>query len=155
MGVDSSTSDHDDMSESTVRSDFYQSLCDSAEFTSELGKMTLAVGRLEATLKSYFIKAGIKTNLKRDTLGLLIAKLMNYDEFKSDEISGLNEIRKQRNYLTHDIYALMSNQIDDSSMISADLLPLTVSAYIDAAKALRNDINKLIEALIDKGQQLL
>ena len=117
--------------------------------------MTLAVGRLEATLKSFLIKAGIRTNLKKDTLGLLAARLANYyNDMRSDELSLLNEIRTQRNYLTHNLYSLISNQIDEGSITGIGLLPLDVGAYIINTKALVEHIDVFIDILDRKLQEL-
>ena len=142
------------MSSTTDPHEFYQLLYNSTEFTSELGKMTLAVGRLEAKLKALLIRAGIRTNLKKDTLGLLAAKLANYHGIKPDELSLLNEIRTQRNYLTHNLYALMSSQIDEGSITGIDLLPRDVAAYIKKAKALVEHIHEFIDILDGKLQEL-
>lgn len=116
--------------------------------------MTLAVGHLEAKLKSFLIKAGIRTNLKRDTLGLLAAKLANYKDIKSDELSLLNDIRIQRNYLTHNLYALMSNQIDEGSISGVGLLPRDINAYVIKARTLVQHIDEFIDILDHKLQQL-
>jgi len=134
--------------------DFYDLLSASAEFTSELGKMTLEVGRLEVILKSFLCKTGIKTNLKSDTLGLLVAKLCNCRSLTSYEISRFNDLRKQRNFLTHNMYAIQSNRVEDLSLTVGALPNADVDAYIQYVIKLRKDIGELIDILLHKKHLL-
>ena len=64
---------------------FYNLLFESEEFTSELGKVALASGKLEAELSLYLKRKGINKDLSRSTLGSLIkiaeqTKLLNYNQ---------------------------------------------------------------------------
>jgi len=126
---------------------FYTSLYDSDEFISQLGKMTLEMGRLEAELKAFLQKAGIRTNLDRDTLGLLIAKLSNCELISPQDISRFNDLRKQRNFLTHNLYTILNNQIENRSTSDAERLKHDVESYVEHVIRLRRNIRELMDVL--------
>ena len=136
------------------RTKFYTSLYDSDEFISELGKMTLEMGRLEAELKTFLQKVGIRTNLGRDTLGLLIAKLNNCELINSQDICRFNDLRKQRNFLTHNLYAILSNQVEERSTSVVDRLQDDVESYVEHVLTLRRSIRELMDMLYQKEQKL-
>ena len=136
------------------RTKFYTSLYDSDEFISELGKMTLEMGRLEAELKAFLRKAGIRTNLDRDTLGLLIAKLANCELINSQDICRFNDLRKQRNFLTHNLYAMLSNQVDERSTSAVERLQDDVESYVAHVLTLRRSTRELMDMLYQKEQKL-
>ena len=52
--------------------DFFNLLMENEEFNKEIGKLTLAAGRLEAELIHFYKRKGVNENLSRFTLGKLI-----------------------------------------------------------------------------------
>jgi len=86
--------------------EFYNLLNESDEFTSELGKVALASGKLEAELILFLTKNEIKGNYKKATLGTLIDISDKNGLIDNNMKTVLKGLSKQRNYITHNIYAL-------------------------------------------------
>lgn len=130
--------------------EFYNLLNQSEEFTSELGKVTLASGRLEAEFILYLSKNKVKGNYKKATLGTLI-RIANENKLLSDNESLIFEqILKQRNYITHNIYALFSDLINETIMEKENLLDSDVILYTERAWQLRENLNGLSDIIKTK-----
>ena len=106
--------------------DFFNLLMESDEFNQELGKLTLAAGRLEAELIQLYHRKGVNENLSRFTLGKLIQYGKKNNLLERNLTSALKTTSKQRNYLTHNIYALFSELIDETMLPKNDLLDTDV-----------------------------
>jgi len=134
--------------EPTKGLEFYKLLNESEEFTSELGKVALASGKLEAELIILLTKNGIKGNYKKATLGTLIDIADKNKLIDNNMRSILKGLSKQRNYITHNIYALFIDLIDETILEKEKLLDTDVILYIERAWQLRvnlNDIAKIFE----------
>lgn len=92
--------------EPTKGLNFYKLLMESIEFTSELGKVTLNSGKLEAELILLLKRNNVKGKFNKATMGTLIRISYENNLLTDNELSSFNLISKQRNYLTHNIYAL-------------------------------------------------
>ncbi|MCO6498860.1 MAG: hypothetical protein J5I47_00600 [Vicingus serpentipes] len=136
--------------EPTEGMEFYNLLLASDEFNSELGKVTLASGKLEAELIMFLIKNGIKGNYKRATLGTLIDLTEKNDLLDKNMISVLRDISIQRNYITHNIYALFIDLIDETILEKNDLLDSDVHLYIERAWQLKENLDRLSEIIKKK-----
>ncbi|MGK0448877.1 MAG: hypothetical protein ACJA2M_002678 [Polaribacter sp.] len=132
---------------------FYNLLEKSEEFTSELGKVTLASGKLEAELIIHLEKHNVKGKYKRATLGTLIEKLEQNELLDKNMISALRMISKQRNYITHNIYALFIDQLDETILEINDLLDSDVHLYIERAWQLNENINGLADIIKQKNER--
>ncbi|MBL7473322.1 hypothetical protein [Robertkochia sediminum] len=130
--------------------EFYKLLYDSEEFTSELGKVTLASGKLEAEIKVFLNQNNIKGNFQRATLGQLIEIVEKNKLFSGNFITALKQISKQRNYITHNIYALFSDLIDETILEKNDLIDLDVTLYISRVWHLNQDLNGLANLIKEK-----
>ena len=123
--------------------EFFNLLNESDEFCMELGKVTLAAGKLEATLIESLEKKDINESLERATLGRLI-KIAKHAEYIDNNLSlALESVCQQRNYLTHNIYALFSGLIEETILEKEDLLDSDVQLFIERAWQLQDNLNNL------------
>lgn len=129
--------------EPTKGLEFYKLLNESEEFTSELGKVALASGKLEAELIIILTKNGIKGNYKKATLGTLIDIADKNELIDNNMRSILKGLSKQRNYITHNIYALFIDLIDETILEKEKLLDTDVILYIERAWQLRVNLNDI------------
>jgi len=124
---------------------FYNLLMESEEFTSELGKVSLASGKLEAELIIYLIQNGISGNYKKATLGTLIRIGEENNLFDQNMIISLKQIAKQRNYITHNIYALFTDLIDETILEKNNLLDSDVHLYVERAWQLKENLDGIAD----------
>jgi hypothetical protein len=136
--------------EPTKGLEFYKLLNQSEEFTSELGRVALASGRLEAELVCFLIENEIPGNYRKATLGALIGIVKNTELLSRNEISVFERISKRRNYLTHNIYALFAEQIDETLLEREGLLDSDVLLYYERTWQLALDLNELSELIKTK-----
>ena len=123
--------------------EFFNLLFESDDFNAELGKVTLAAGRLEAEMMLYLIRNEVKENISRFTLGQLIKIGKKNNLLDRNLTVALEQICMQRNYLTHNIYALFIELIDETVLERSNLLDTDVLTYIDRAWQLRINLNDL------------
>lgn len=129
---------------------FYNFLVESEEFTSELGKVALASGRLEAELILFLKRNGIKGNYKKITLGPLIDKVEENGLLDKNMVMVLRHTSEQRNYITHNIYALFTDLIDETVLEKNNLLDSDVHLYIERAGQLKENLDGLAETVKHK-----
>ena len=133
--------------------EFYNLLNQSEEFTSELGKVALASGKLEAELILFLSRNEINGNYKKATLGTLIRIANENNLFNDNEKIAFKMISKQRNYITHNIYALFTDLIEETILEKENLLDSDVHLYIERAWQLRENLNDLADII--KRKQVL
>ncbi len=124
---------------------FYDLLIESTEFTAELGKVTLTSGRLEAELILLLRRNNVNGNFQKSTLGALVKTAHENNLLTNNEVSAFKMITDQRNYLTHNIYALLNYQIDETILEREGLLDSDVHTYIERAWVLNENIAGLTE----------
>lgn len=127
--------------------DFFNLLMENEEFNKELGKLTLAAGRLEAELVHLYKRKGISDNLSRFTLGKLIEFGKRKDLLERNFAFALENVCKQRNYITHNIYALFTELIDETMLPKTDLIDTDVLTYTDKAWETRNNLIGLADLI--------
>ena len=130
--------------------EFYKLLNESERFTSELGKVALASGRLEAEFIRLLIKNKIKGNYKKATLGKLIDIANSNKLLSENENMIFKHISKQRNYITHNIYALFSDLIDETILEKEKLLDSDVYLYVERVWQLKENLNGLADIINSK-----
>ncbi len=130
--------------------EFYNSLFKSEEFTAELGKATLAAGRLEAEIMHFLNRNAIKEDFSRSTLGQLIKIGERNKLFDKNLTAALEETCKQRNYLTHNIYALFIELIDETILERSNLLDSDVHTYMERAWQLKGNLIGLADIICKK-----
>lgn len=129
--------------------EFYHLIYNNSEFTKELGKLTLAAGRLEAELAVYLKKKGLNQNLTGKTLGQLIRIGKKNALLDSNLLTHLEILSKQRNYLIHNIYALFAELIDETVIGRNQLIDTDVLSFIEKAWQLNINLCDLTESLYD------
>jgi hypothetical protein len=137
--------------EPTKGIEFYNLLFESEEFTIELGKVTLASGKLEAELIMFLKNNGVTKNISRKTLGSLIEIGNEKNLFEKNLSISLDQIAKQRNYLTHNIYALFIDLLDETILEKNNLLDSDVITYIDRVWQLKENLIGLTEIISRKN----
>ena len=125
----------------------YELLMESTEFTSELGKVTLNSGKMEAELILLLHRHNVKGKFQKATLGTLIRVSHENELLTDNEVLSFKLISKQRNYLTHNIYALLNYQIDETILEREDLIDSDVQTYIERAWVLNDNLKGLTEII--------
>jgi hypothetical protein len=120
---------------------------ESEEFNIEMGKLTLAAGRLEAELIHLYKRKGVGENLSRFTLGKLIQYGKNNNILERDFAMALEHTCKQRNYITHSIYALFTELLEETMLPKEDLIDTDVLTYTDYAWATRRNLVDLADLI--------
>ena len=131
---------------------FFNLLLESDEFTSELGKVALASGKLEAELILFFKNNGIKEKYEKATLGKLINIGEKEKVFDKNLTAALKVVSKQRNYLTHSIYALFIDLIEESILEKSNLLDSDVHTYLDKVWQLKENLFALADIIQKKNK---
>lgn len=129
---------------------FYNLLIESKEFTSELGKVTLASGKLEAELTLFLIRKGIEGDYGRVTLGPLINKVKKNNLLDKNMVIALEQISIQRNYIMHNIYALFTGLKDETILEKNNLLDSDVLLYFERVWELKKNIDDLTDIINKK-----
>ena len=129
--------------EETKGLDFYNLLFESEEFTAELGKVSLAAGKLEAELILFLKKNGVIENLQKATLGSLIYKAKEKNLFDKNIVACLEMVCRQRNYITHNIYALFIDLLDETILEKNNLIDTDLITYIERAWQLKENLNEI------------
>lgn len=129
---------------------FYNLLHESMEFTSELGKMTLASAKLEANLIFLLNRKKINGDFKTATLGRLINEANKNGLLDKNEFQAFKIIKDQRNYLTHNIYALLNNQIEETTLEKEELLDSDVLVYQERVWQLNKNLEDLSNLVRNK-----
>lgn len=130
--------------------EFYTLLEQSEEFTSELGKVVLASGKLEARLIVYLKNNKVNQKFEKKTLGKLIQITAEHNLISENEKSCFEMILYQRNYLTHNIYSLFNYSIDRTILEREGLLDSDVITYIEKVWQLKENIDALIKIIDEK-----
>jgi hypothetical protein len=123
---------------------FFELLCADEHFCAELGRAVLAAGHLESALKCYLATAAPASDTTRATLGKLI-QFCAKNHLLTQMIPALELLRDQRNYLTHNIHALLANLIEETVLERENLLDSDVLTYAERAWELKNNLNGLAE----------
>lgn len=130
---------------------FYELLIQDDTFCAELGRATLAAGKLENILLKAVSTPKKQRELKRLTLGQLINIIEQEEDYKK-LTPHLKLVSKQRNYLTHNIYNLLSDTIEETILERKNLLESDITTYTERAFILRQnlgDLHDLIEKILN------
>jgi hypothetical protein len=123
---------------------FFRLLNENDEFCADLGRVVLAAGRLEVVLANILERDGSQSDLTFATLGQLITHAKKHEEL-ARMAPHLEMLKTQRNYLTHNIYALLSDRIDETILERSDLIDSDVHTYTERAWVLKNNLNALAD----------
>ena len=117
------------------------------EFTSTLGRISLASGKLESQLMNCFRQRNIYRNFEGKSLGRLIEIGKTSDVLDNNLYEVLLILKNQRNYLTHNIYGLLNGNLDETILEGRELTEIDQELYIDRAHTLLENIIDLIEVV--------
>jgi hypothetical protein len=138
--------------ENIISKDFYKLLYESFEFTSELGKIALVSGYLESELKQFLKINKIEGKYERATLGTLTKLAEKKNVLDKNMIMALKESSVLRNYITHNIYALFMDRVDETILEKENLIDSDVELYIERAWQLKENINGLANIIHAKNE---
>lgn len=122
--------------------EFFSLLEESEDFCVMLGRVVLAAGRLEALICEVVESEKTNVDLNYATLGKLISHVRDSSVLK-DLAMSLDMLKTQRNYLTHNIYQLLSDRIPQTILEREGLLDSDVTTYIGRARELADNLNHL------------
>jgi hypothetical protein len=125
---------------------FFELLRADDQFCAELGRVVLAAGRLESALKRTLARNGFARDTGKATLGKLIDFCREKDII-AKMIPALETLRDQRNYLLHNIHALLSDLIQETILERANLINSDVHTYTERAWQLKENLDGLADLL--------
>ncbi len=137
--------------ESTVGIEFYKLLYENDDFCKELGQAILAAGRLEAELINYINKQNVEEKTKKANLGKIII-IAKKHKLLEKMVPVLETIKDQRNYLTHNIYALFSGLVEETILPRSELLDSDVWSYTERAWELKENLNGIADIIAEKNK---
>ena len=126
--------------------EFFGLLWEDCAFCAELGRVTLAAGRLESALKQYVSARVPGSDTDKATLG----RLIGYCEKHSclDRLlPALRMLKEQRNYLIHSIHALLFGLVEETILEGSGLVDSDVATYTERAWQLKEDLLGLAEVV--------
>ncbi|MEW6550971.1 MAG: hypothetical protein AB1389_02480 [Campylobacterota bacterium] len=148
---------------------FFNKLYEDEEFCKQLGKVMLSAAKLETQLiKLLENSEDNKKNMQYDiTMGVLIRKIENAKLLPENTIIILKELAEQRNHLTHNIFIIFSDTIEnpklieklkDYQYIKKNLLELTseekeyflysdTNVYTERAYILADNLNSIANSI--------
>ncbi|MBU2600820.1 MAG: hypothetical protein KKA32_01440 [Actinobacteria bacterium] len=93
----------------------FEMLSKDTECCAALGRMTLAAARLESDLRVFLTLNGVQVGAAA-TFGGLVKKLGDNGLLSDSGLGILRGLKRQRNYLTHNLYGLFAARIDEDLM---------------------------------------
>jgi hypothetical protein len=113
--------------------EFFESLYDDRDFCEQLGKVILAAGILESSLRKYLRARGIAKVSSKLTLGQAVKILEENDLLTNNGQMHFNDIKRKRNYLAHNLYALFSEELEETVLPRTDLTAGDVDMFWEKA----------------------
>ena len=137
--------------------EFYRILEQDQEFCSALGSAVLAAGKLESSLREYFLRRGLPDPGGTATLGHLAKKLDEAGLLSTNGREILAVLKTQRNYLAHNLFALFQGRINQTILTVDELIEMDTAYFVEIATQLEEDLNgiaKLVERADERAPQL-
>ena len=126
---------------------FFKFLCADDEFCRHLGRAVLAAGRLESALKQYLRANSVPDDTERAPLGKLL-EILEKSSLLGKMQPALDQLRHHRNYLTHNIHAVLTGLKEDDLIGPEELeslLDSDVTLYGERAWQLAVNLNGLAD----------
>lgn len=121
--------------------EFFALLVADDPFCAELGRAVLAAGRLETALAQHIARHP-DASYRRATLGQLIELAKRY-RLLTSMLPVLEDLRDQRNYITHNLHGLLSGPLTETVLPSVGLLDSDVDLFTERARQLAENLNDL------------
>jgi hypothetical protein len=128
--------------------EFYRLLFKSDEFCAEMGRVALASSQLEAELIQLLLERNVPVKVEGLPLGALVKAARKHHVLEGNELSVLDDLCSQRNYLTHNIYALFIDLIEETRLERSNLVDSDVHTYTECARQLRENLVGLAEIVV-------
>lgn len=145
---------------------FFNKLYEDEDFCKQLGKVILSASKLEAQLIKLLENTNNDINYNI-TMGGMITKIEKVKLLPNNTIKVLRELSEQRNHLTHNIFIILSDIVDDAKLIEnikddkyikKNLLKLTseekeyflysdTHVYIERAYMLADNLNAIADTI--------
>lgn len=135
--------------------EFFERLYADPDFCESMGRMTLASGRFESTLRTYLSLRGVAAPPERAGFGVLVAELARHGFISGNGVVMLRDVKRQRNYLTHSLFDLFSERIPETVLPRRDLVPLDVTVFTEKADVLEENLIALSQIAERKIAELL
>jgi hypothetical protein len=132
-----------------MKLEFFKLLYGDSEFCEALGQMTLASGRFESDLRKYLRFRGIKIS-DQAGLGTITGELKKQKMISENGVHVLRTIKLQRNYLTHSLFDLFSERVEETILPRSELVPADKYTFIEKVEELNDDLVGLSEIVEKK-----
>ena len=129
--------------------EFFQLLYEDDEFCKELGRAVLAAGRLESELTQYLNESVADQKIADASLGRLITFARKH-QLLTKMLPVLEMLRDQRNYLSHNIHALLAGVVEETILDRSNLLDSDVDTFTERAWQLKENLNGLADIIRDQ-----
>jgi len=135
--------------------EFFERLYTDPDFCEAMGKVTLASGRFESSLRAYLLLRGVEAPPERAGLGVLVATLRKHNFISENGILVLRDIKRQRNYVTHSLFDLFSERIPETVLPRQDLVPLDILVFTEKATVLEENLLAFSRITEEAIQQII
>jgi hypothetical protein len=141
----------------TPSKEFFGLLYDDPEFCQHVGQVMLAAGMLETNLRIYLQNKSISGVRANSTLGSLVKTLEKNDLLSKNGLIHFKDLAKKRNYLSHSLYDLFTEVIEETILSRKDLTEGDVYFFTEKAWILANDFTSFagIVAKADMKKEFL
>jgi len=124
-----------------MKPEFFSILFHNQNFCAALGRVVLAAGRLESLLREYLELNGVMVKEWEATLGKLTLLLKDNNLITRNGEMHFNDMKSQRNYLTHKLFDLFAERIEETVLPRTDLLNSDTEYFTERADILANDLD--------------
>jgi hypothetical protein len=135
--------------------EFFERLYLDSRFCEGIGKVMLAAGKLETSLRIYLKSRNVNKVRSNSTLGRMVVLLKENNLLSSNGEMHFDDLAKKRNYLAHSLFDLFSKEIEETILPREELVEMDVEIYSDRAHELAEDFmhfaNKVKAANSHKG----
>ena len=128
--------------EATSGLDFFVCLEKDDEFCAALGRATLAASKLETMFVIYLRNSGQNDFPANANLGRMLA-YAQANQLLARIIPHLNELKDQRNYITHNLHHLFYDLVAETALPMEGLIDSDVDIYTDRMIQLAENLNGL------------
>ncbi|QPJ61523.1 MAG: hypothetical protein G3M70_06315 [Candidatus Nitronauta litoralis] len=140
-----------------TKKEFFELLYQNKEFCNSLGQVMLAASKLESTLRIFLINQGHDIPENKATLGNLVNILKKNKHLSKNGEMHFADLKMQRNYLSHSLYDLFNDNIEETILPRENLVPEDVQVFAEKVSGTAKNflgITKIIINEIDKSQKI-
>jgi hypothetical protein len=124
-----------------MKPEFFLRLYEDQAFCAGLGRVVLAAGRLESMLREYLSMKRIAITEKEATLGRITSIMKTRNLLTRNGEIHFSQLTLQRNYLTHSLFDLFAEKIEESLLPRSNVTEMDVDLFAERAAELANDLD--------------